>query len=94
MITVGVRDLKNQLSQYLLQVKQGERVFITEHNRVIAELSLPQGQSSNTDIAAEMSKLAASGKLILAQRNESISPSTDTHIGVDWVSVYQDNRAD
>jgi prevent-host-death family protein len=39
MITVGVKDLKNQLSQYLQYVKHGEKIVITEHNRVIAEIS-------------------------------------------------------
>ena len=47
MITVGVRDLKNQLSQYLQYVKRGEKIIITEHNRVIAEISSPSNEVSN-----------------------------------------------
>ena len=94
MIAVGVRDLKNQLSQYLQYVKHGEKVFITEHNRIIAEISLPQGDISNNDIETELEKLTASGKLIKAKRNESISLSVETPIKVDWISVYQENRAD
>jgi len=49
MITVGVRDLKNQLSQYLQYVKRGEKIIITEHNRVIAEISSPSNEVSNTE---------------------------------------------
>jgi len=94
MIAVGVRDLKNQLSQYLQYVKHGEKVFITEHNRVIAEISLPQGDISDNDIETELEKLTASGKLIKAKRNKSISLSTETPIEVDWISVYQENRAE
>jgi prevent-host-death family protein len=41
MLMVGVRDLKNQLSQYLQYVKDGEKVIITEHNKIIAEISVP-----------------------------------------------------
>ena len=47
MIAVGIRDLKNQLSQYLKHVKMGERVLITEHNKVIAEISLPKPMSEH-----------------------------------------------
>jgi len=63
MIAVGVRDLKNQLSQYLQYVKHGEKVFITEHNRVIAEISLPKEEISNTDVEIELEKLTATGKI-------------------------------
>jgi antitoxin (DNA-binding transcriptional repressor) of toxin-antitoxin stability system len=41
MRTVGVRELKNRLSEYLRLVKQGERVLVTEHGLVVAELRQP-----------------------------------------------------
>lgn len=94
MIAVGVRDLKNQLSRYLQYVKQGEKIVITEHNRVIAELSLPQTNGSDNDIETELEKLATTGKLIKAKRNKPIIVSTDTPADIDWISVYQDNRAE
>jgi prevent-host-death family protein len=37
--TVGVRELKNQLSSYLDRVKAGEEITVTEHGRAIARLS-------------------------------------------------------
>jgi prevent-host-death family protein len=37
-VTVGVRDLKAQLSEYLRHVKAGETVVITEHGRPIAQI--------------------------------------------------------
>lgn len=37
-LTVGVRDLKAQLSEYLRQVKAGETVIITEHGRPIGRI--------------------------------------------------------
>ncbi len=94
MIAVGVRNLKNQLSQYLQLVKQGEKVFITEHNKVIAEISLPQDKVSSSDIDMELEKLVATGKLIKAVRNNSILYNTESPIKVDWISVYQENRAE
>ncbi len=92
MVVVGIRDLKNQLSQYLQYVKQGEIVYITEHNRVIAEISLPKEEISNADVELELDKLSAAGKLIKAKRNNSIQLETATPDGIDWISVYKENR--
>jgi prevent-host-death family protein len=41
MTSVGVRDLKGQLSRYLKRVKRGERLAITERGKLIAVLSAP-----------------------------------------------------
>lgn len=38
MKSFGVRNLKNNLSEVLRDVKAGETVLVTEHGRVIAEL--------------------------------------------------------
>jgi len=39
MTKVGVRELKNRLSSYLRQVKQGEEISVTERGKVIAVLA-------------------------------------------------------
>lgn len=44
MITVGVRELKNNLSRYVRDVERGKRVAVTAHGRVVAEL-VPPGAS-------------------------------------------------
>lgn len=41
MDTVGVRELKNRLSEYLRRVKAGERLVVTERGRPVAILSSP-----------------------------------------------------
>ncbi|MGB6992764.1 MAG: type II toxin-antitoxin system prevent-host-death family antitoxin, partial [Thermoanaerobaculia bacterium] len=38
MRAVGVRELKNRLSEYLRLVRSGEDVLVTDRGRVIAEL--------------------------------------------------------
>lgn len=38
MITAGIKDFKNKLSQYLSFVKKGEDVLITERGKVIARI--------------------------------------------------------
>lgn len=43
MSTVGVRELRQNLSRYLDRVKQGASLEVTEHGRVVARLS-PAGE--------------------------------------------------
>ena len=38
-MTVGIRELKNKLSHYLSQVKQGKNLAVTERGKVIAYLT-------------------------------------------------------
>ena len=39
--TVGIKDLKNNLSAYLRDVKRGTRVLVSDRNEVVAELHEP-----------------------------------------------------
>lgn len=39
---VGVKNLKNNLSAYLRQVKRGVRVLVTDRDEVIAEVGKPR----------------------------------------------------
>jgi prevent-host-death family protein len=41
MITVGVREFKNRLSEYLRRAKAGERVVVTERGRPVAVITRP-----------------------------------------------------
>jgi antitoxin (DNA-binding transcriptional repressor) of toxin-antitoxin stability system len=41
MATSGVRDLKDNLSHYIRRIEAGERIAITAHGRVVAELGPP-----------------------------------------------------
>jgi len=40
-MTVGIRELKNNLSHYVRQVMAGARVVVTDRGRVVAELVPP-----------------------------------------------------
>jgi prevent-host-death family protein len=40
-MTAGIRALKDHLSDYIRRVEQGERVAVTVHGRVVAELVPP-----------------------------------------------------
>ena len=41
MRAVGIRELKNRLSEFVRLVEAGESVLVTDHGRVVAELSPP-----------------------------------------------------
>lgn len=55
MIVVGVRELKNRLSYYMRQVRQGKPVTITDRGESVAVL-LPSKQSSGAQIAEALSR--------------------------------------
>ncbi len=86
--------MKNQLSQYLQFVKSGERVIITEHNKIIAELSLPRTESKESSVEQELQKLKDSGKVILAKRNISLAQLPSSSVEVDWKGIYSSSRED
>ena len=42
MAAIGVRELKDNLSRYIRRVEAGERIAVTAHGRVVAELVPPE----------------------------------------------------
>jgi prevent-host-death family protein len=55
MITVGVRELKNNLSHYLRDVKRGRPITITERGQSVAIL-MPVENHSDAQLARELSR--------------------------------------
>lgn len=51
MRTVGLKVLKNKLSEYIRIVGSGETVLVTDRDRVVAELRPPQGRGPLTSDA-------------------------------------------
>ena len=94
MIRVGVKDLKNQLSQYLQHVKNGEKVIITEHNRVIAEMNLPQKEKKLTSLEEKLKRMSKEGYIIPAKRKKSYAEIPEIKEKLDWKSIYNETRAD
>jgi antitoxin (DNA-binding transcriptional repressor) of toxin-antitoxin stability system len=96
MLTVGVRDLKNQLSQYLQYVKNGEKVVVTEHDKIIAEITVPQRDNREgvSLIEEKLEQLSKDGEIILAKRNKSRVKIPTTSENLDWETVYNEVRAD
>ncbi len=49
MNTVGVAELRRNLSRYLRRVERGERLVITDRNRPVAEVGPPPSTGSAVD---------------------------------------------
>lgn len=43
MVVIGISKLKDNLSRYIRRVEAGERIAVTAHGRVVAELVPPEG---------------------------------------------------
>jgi antitoxin (DNA-binding transcriptional repressor) of toxin-antitoxin stability system len=59
MTSAGIRELRDNLSRYIRRVEAGERVAITAHGRVVAELGPPRAATPRTP--ARFDDLVASG---------------------------------
>lgn len=55
----GIRHLKDNLSRYIRRIEAGERVVVTAHGRVVAELVPPP--ASRQDRTSHFDRLIASG---------------------------------
>jgi antitoxin (DNA-binding transcriptional repressor) of toxin-antitoxin stability system len=57
MTTVGIAELRQNLSRYLKLVEQGERLVVTDRNRAVAELGPPPSTGETLD------RLIATGRV-------------------------------
>lgn len=46
--STGIRELKDNLSRYIRRIEAGERIAITAHGRVVAELVPPGSKTRGT----------------------------------------------
>jgi len=67
MRAVGIKTLKNKLSEYVRLVASGETVLVTDRDRVVAELGPPR---------AGRSPILADAKLAEAVRQGWLTPPT------------------
>ena len=101
MKSVGIRELKNNLSKYLHLVRLGETIIITDHEQVIAEIKKP---SEFLDDAKKRAYLYLEeqnriGKVRLAKRNKSqiesiIEDLKEKKPNVDWKKIHTNSRSD
>ncbi len=76
MKAVGVRDLKNRLSEYLRQVRDGEEILVTDHGEVVAELRQPSPRLALPYPGLLEAVQQGRARLGLANRPELYAPLT------------------
>jgi prevent-host-death family protein len=90
MKTVGVRDLKNRLSEYLRRVRLGESVLVTDRGEVVAELMPPGQGRPDPSVPAGLQSLAKRGLLTLgAPLGTDLYPALPRKLGGRRRSVAQ-----
>jgi prevent-host-death family protein len=77
MRTVGIRELKNSLSEYLRRVRSGESVLVTDRGEIVAELTPPGRDSSDPSVPPGLSALVRRG---LATAGATANPGLYRHL--------------
>ncbi len=70
MKTVGIRELKNRLSEYLRQVRAGENLLVTDRGEVIAEFSPPGRRLSDPSVPPSLRAMVTRGIVTLGEPRE------------------------
>jgi prevent-host-death family protein len=65
MKAVGVRELKNRLSEYIRHVRSGEAVLVTDRGEIVAELTTPGHGTADASVPAGLAALAKQGRVRL-----------------------------
>lgn len=95
MITVGIKNLKNSLSRYMRFVKSGERVLVTEHNHIIAEIIPASPEISDTHHLAEYLQVQSDqGKIERAEKKLTMhTENLPNDIDIEVIkNIYHETR--
>lgn len=76
MKTVGVRELKNRLSEYIRQATSGQGVLVTDRGQVVAELTAPGHGTTDATVPAGLLALARRNLLVIgAKADRNLYPA-------------------
>jgi antitoxin (DNA-binding transcriptional repressor) of toxin-antitoxin stability system len=79
MVSTGIRDLKNNLSQYIRRLKVEKRIVVTDRGEAVAELRLPEPEAADPQLR-RYAELIAAGV---------IRPALDGDPLADWPTAKQ-----
>jgi prevent-host-death family protein len=71
MKTVGLRELKNRLSEYVREIRFGEGILVTDRGDVVAELVPPGHAAGEHGVPSGLAALARRGQLTLGAPNDA-----------------------
>lgn len=70
MKSVGLRELKNRLGEFVREVRSGEAVLVTDRGEVVAELIPPGAGTRDPAIPPAVAALVKSGEVTLGTTND------------------------
>lgn len=70
MKTVGLRELKNRLSEYVRQVRSGDTLLVTDRGEVVAKLCPPGQATTEHGVPAGLVSLVRRGLITLGSQND------------------------
>ena len=71
MKVVGIRELKNRLSEYLRIVRSGETVLVTDRGDAVAEIRIPGSAPTDLNMSAGLMDLVRRGTVSLGAPNRA-----------------------
>jgi prevent-host-death family protein len=71
MQTIGIRELKNRLSEVVRAVKGGEHVLVTDRGTVVAELVPPGRTRMDPNVPSGLARLVERGTARVGAPNEA-----------------------
>lgn len=98
MKSIGIKDLKNNLSSYLEFVKKGETIIVYDRNNPIAEIKKILKTDNRTDLyikeATENNSLIPAKKFkeIKFPKVKSLKGISRTEISNTWKTIYNEER--
>lgn len=97
MITVGIRNLKNSLSQYINMVKSGEKILITDHDKIVAEIIPFSGSSNGSEMIEKyLNEQILNGSIIKATKKLKIikKKKKNKYENNEITEIYNETRSD
>jgi prevent-host-death family protein len=97
MKSVGLRELKNRLSQYVRDVRSGEGVLVTDRGEVVAELVPPGERADVRGVPSGLVTLARRGQVMLGASNDptlypKLPPLLAGHRAAEWLDEERGAR--
>jgi antitoxin (DNA-binding transcriptional repressor) of toxin-antitoxin stability system len=101
MKAVGIKNLKNNLSKYLDMVREGEIVYVTDRDDIIAEIHKPVSAPTTliSRWEAFLNEEERKGTLVRAKRLKSdlldgLKKLSPTPPLADWKQTFDETRED
>ncbi len=97
MKTVGIGNLKNSLSQYINLAKSGEKILITDHGKIVAEIIPTKGELIKSVLLEKyLSEQAEKGNLLLSSGKKQIrkKKKAKEYNLEEIAKIYEETRSD